>query len=206
MPGAYRILPNAVDVEHFAKAEPCPATPGPVILFVGRHEERKGLRVLLEAFAGLDRDAVLWVAGEGPLTDELRANGTPRVEWLGRVSDDELARRLRTAAVFCAPSTGGESFGIVLVEAMAAGTPVVASDIGGYRDVARAGREAVLVAPEDPAALRGGLRKVLDDPGLAGRLAEAGRERAATFSMASLAERYVDLYETAVAVERGRRG
>jgi phosphatidylinositol alpha-mannosyltransferase len=208
--GACHVLPNGVEVERFAKADPWPApeTPGGsgrAILFVGRHEPRKGLEVLLKAFAGLDTDAhrpggnTLWVAGEGPETAALAASAPPNVEWLGRISDQELAERLRTAAVFCAPSLHGESFGVVLLEAMAAGTPVVASDIAGYRDVARHDREAVLVPAGDPVALADGLRRVLDDPCLAGRLVEAGAARAASFSMERLAARYVDLYEALLA-------
>jgi phosphatidyl-myo-inositol alpha-mannosyltransferase len=202
--GACHVLPNGVEVERFAKADPWPApeTPGGTgrtILFVGRHEPRKGLEVLLEAFRRLDRDAVLWVAGEGPNTSALAAAAPPGVEWLGRISDQELAQRLRAATVFCAPSLHGESFGVVLLEAMAAGTPVVASDISGYRDVARHAKEAVLVPGGDPAALAEGLRQVLDDPTLAGRLVEAGTARAAGFSMERLAARYIDLYETLLA-------
>lgn len=212
--GACLVLPNGVEVERFAKADPwIPGdTPGPgavygdkpAILFVGRHEPRKGLEVLLEAFDGLRQRAVLWVAGEGPATGHLRAGAPPGVEWLGRISDLELARRLRAAAVFCAPSRHGESFGVVLLEAMAAGTPVVASDIPGYRDVARAGREALLVEPGDSAALSGALRRVLDDRALAAELVEAGTARAAGFSMERLAERYLALYQSVLA--RGSGG
>ncbi len=202
--GACHVLPNGVEVERFAKADrwPAPVTPGGsgrAILFVGRHEPRKGLEVLLKAFAGLQTDAVLWVAGEGPETAELMAGAPANVEWLGRISDEELAARMRTAALFCAPSLRGESFGVVLLEAMAAGTPVVASDIAGYRDVARHDREAVLVPGGDVPALTAALEQVLDDPILAGRLVEAGTARAATFSMERLAGRYVDLYEALLA-------
>jgi phosphatidylinositol alpha-mannosyltransferase len=202
--GACHVMPNGVEVERFAKADPWPSpeTPGGsgrAILFVGRHEPRKGLEVLLKAFSALDTDAVLWVAGEGPETAALAGPAPGRVEWLGRISDEELAGRMRTAAVFCAPSLHGESFGVVLLEAMAAGTPVVASDIAGYRDVARHDREAVLVPGGDPAALTDGLRRVLDDPILSGRLVEAGTARAAGFSMERLAGRYVELYETLLA-------
>jgi phosphatidylinositol alpha-mannosyltransferase len=182
-------------VERFAKAEPWPATER-AILFVGRHEPRKGLPVLLEAFASLDRDAVLWVVGEGPETEQLQAVSPPGVQWLGRIPDAELAPRLRSATVFCAPSLHGESFGVVLLEAMAAGTPVVASDIPGYRDVARAGKEALLVEPGDPDSLRQALRQVLDSPSLAAELVEGGRQRAAGFSMERLAERYLSIYES----------
>lgn len=198
--GAYRVLPNAVDVDRFAKAEPWPRPEGgrPVILFVGRHEERKGLAVLLEAFVGVGRETTLWVAGEGPQTKALRAREVPGVEWLGCISDTEKARRMRAATVFCAPSLGGESFGIVLLEAMAAGVPVLASDIPGYRDVARPGREAALVPPADPSALRDALLGLLEHPGATESLVEAGRARAARFSLSRLAERYVDVYEAAI--------
>jgi phosphatidylinositol alpha-mannosyltransferase len=202
--GACHVLPNGVEVERFAKADPwpLPQTPGGsgrAILFVGRHEPRKGLEVLLKAFSALDTDAVLWVAGEGPETAALAGSAPANVEWLGRISDEELAGRLRTAAAFCAPSLHGESFGVVLLEAMAAGTPVVASDIAGYRDVARHDREAVLVPGGDVAALTEALRRVLDDPCLSARLVEAGTARAAGFSMERLAARYADLYETLLA-------
>jgi phosphatidylinositol alpha-mannosyltransferase len=207
--GACHVVPNGVEIERFAKADPWPApeTPGRTgraVLFVGRHEPRKGLDVLLKAFAGLERDAVLWVAGEGPETEALAASAPAGVEWLGRISDEELARRLRTAAVFCAPSLHGESFGVVLLEAMAAGTPVVASDIAGYRDVARQEREAILVPAGDVDALAAGLRRVLDDRSLAGRLVEAGAARAAGFSMEQLAARYAGLYENLLARHTAR--
>jgi phosphatidylinositol alpha-mannosyltransferase len=196
--GTWEVLPNGVDVARFAKADPWPYGLGEQpILFVGRHEPRKGLAVLLDAFrSGLPEGAVLWVAGEGPETAQLRASSPARVEWLGRISDDELARRLRAAAVFCAPSLHGESFGVVLLEAMAAGTPVVASDISGYRDVARADHEAVLVPPGDPLALRRALDTVLRGSDVVVDLAEAGTVRAAGFSIDRLAERYADLYAT----------
>jgi phosphatidylinositol alpha-mannosyltransferase len=196
-----RVLWNGIEVERFAGAEPEPA-PGRVVLFIGRHEDRKGLRVLLDAWVGLDRDATLWIVGAGPQTEELRARAVPRTEWLGTLPDVQVARRMRAASVFCAPSTHGESFGIVLLEAMAAGTPVVASAIDGYANVARADREALLVPAGDPEALRSALRRVLDEPDLAERLVAAGRERAATFSMRRLAETYLGEYES---VARSRR-
>jgi phosphatidylinositol alpha-mannosyltransferase len=193
-----QIIPNGVDVPQFAKATPWPATRR-AILFVGRHEPRKGLEVLLEAFAGLERDAVLWVTSDGPDTERLRQRDVPQVEWIGVVSDEEKARRLRGATVFCAPSVGGESFGIVLLEAMAATTAVVASDIDGYRNVARADRDALLVPPNDAGALRDALRRVLDDAGLRAELVASGEQRAAEFSMRHLAERFLAIYESALA-------
>ena len=118
---------------------------------MGRLEPRKGVSVLLDAFACLDRDADLWIAGDGPQRDKLRARDGLSVEWLGRISDDEKAARLRSATVACFPAIDGESFGIVLLEAMAAGAALVASDIDGYRDVARHDREAYWSLPATPA-------------------------------------------------------
>ena len=105
---------------------------------------------------------------------------------------------MRGATVFCAPSLGGESFGVVLLEAMAADTPIVASAIDGYQNVARPDQEALLVPPGDVAELRAGLRRLLDDAELRQTLVAGGRVRAAEFSMTRLADRYVDLYERAL--------
>ena len=110
--------------------------------------------------------------------------------------------RIKGADVFCVPSLRGESFGIVLLEGMAAATPVVASDIPGYRNVAPTGDEAVLVPPGDPDALAGALRKVLEDPVLAHRLVSEGLPRAEAFAMDRLAELYLDMYQRAVERER----
>lgn len=197
--GRYTVLFNGVEVDRFASAEPWP-TERPSVLFVGRHEPRKGLRVLLDAFEGIDRDVHLWVAGDGPETDELRARNLAGVEWLGRISDEERNRRLRAASIFCAPALGGESFGVVLLEAMAAGAPVVASAIPGYANVARDGVDGVLVPPGDPDALRAVLRDLLDRPIRRAELSDAGEARAAEYSMRRLAERYTTVYESAVAL------
>jgi phosphatidyl-myo-inositol alpha-mannosyltransferase len=188
---------NGVEVDRFATAQPWP-TRTPAVLFVGRHEPRKGLSVLLDAWAGIDRDAVLWVAGTGPQTEGLTRRGVPGVEWLGGVTDEERNRRLRAASVFCAPAVASESFGVVLLEAMAAGVAIVASNIDGYANVARDGREGLLAAPDDPVALRAALRTALDDAALRARLVAAGRQRAEELSMARLAEAYADVYEAAV--------
>jgi phosphatidylinositol alpha-mannosyltransferase len=197
--GTYDVLFNGIEVDRFAKATPWP-TAGPTVLFVGRHEQRKGLAVLLEALGSLRPDVQLWVAGRGPETERLRAMtaGDARVAWLGRIDDDERARRLRGADVLCAPSLHGESFGVVLLEAMAAGTPVVASDLAGYRNVARAGREAILVPPGDARALATALERVVDDAACAARLSAAGTARAEELSMERLAERYLERYASLV--------
>jgi phosphatidylinositol alpha-mannosyltransferase len=196
-PSDIQVLWNGVEVERFANAEPWP-TRKPAVLFVGRHEPRKGLSVLLDAWAGIERDAVLWVAGNGPQTEALSRRHLAGVEWLGSVTDIERDRRLRAATVFCAPAVGSESFGVVLLEAMAGGVAVVASRIDGYANVARDGREGLLATPDDPVALREALRTTLDDAALRARLVTAGRQRAEELSMARLAEAYADVYEAAV--------
>jgi len=199
------ILFNGVEVDFYRDTPPTPSD-RPAIFFVGRHEPRKGLAVLLDAFAGLDRDAALWVASAGPQTSSLRARGLPGVEWLGRVSEAEKAARLRGATIVCAPSIEGESFGVVLLEAMAAGTAVIASDLTGYRAVARGDHEALLVPPGDVDALRGALRDLLDDCGERDRFAKAGTERAEEFSIDHLAERFVPIYERAIRTARAGSG
>jgi phosphatidylinositol alpha-mannosyltransferase len=202
--GEYVLTFNGVEVDAFSKADPA-RTDGPTIFFVGRHEPRKGLGVLLDAMTRLSPGVRLWIGGEGPETDVLRSStaGDPRVTWLGRISDDEKARRLRGADVFCAPSLHGESFGVVLLEAMAAETPVVASDLPGYANVARADCDALLVPPGDAAALAAALEHVLTNRSLRARLVASGEARAAGFSMDHLAEVYLDLYRTVI--ERSAR-
>jgi phosphatidylinositol alpha-mannosyltransferase len=221
--GEYTVLFNGVEIERFRDAEPWPAE-GPAILFLGRHEERKGLRVLLDAFGtvgevdpmahcrrqgpgGPGRVPRLWVAGNGPETEWLKRlyPESDRIRWLGVLSEDEKVRRLAAADVLCAPSLGGESFGMVLLEAMAARTLVVASDIDGYRDAV--GRDAVLVPPGDPAALAAVLASALATPApgaaraarsaLAARL-DSASARAEHWSMARLAEAYERVYRHVV--------
>lgn len=197
--GPWTILHNGVEVDTF-DVEPWPRSPGRrVVLFVGRHEERKGLGVLLAAARQFPDDVEVWVAGSGPQTEELRRrHPDDRIIWLGRIDDDERNRRMVAADVFCAPSIGGESFGVILLEAMAAGTPVVASDISGYVRVAGAiGDEApaALLPPAgDVAALAAAVTRVLGDASLAGDLVAAGRRRADHFSMDHLAASYEGLY------------
>ena len=129
-------------------------------MFVGRHEQRKGLAVLLDAFTMVERPAVLWVIGEGPDRGPAPARTTlDRVEWPGPLSDGEMAARLAGADVQSTPALHGESFGLVLLEGMAAGCVVVASDIDGYRQAA--GGWAELVVPGDAHALAEALRRAL---------------------------------------------
>jgi phosphatidylinositol alpha-mannosyltransferase len=193
--GTYEPVFNGVDVAQFAKATPWP-TAGPTIFFLGRHEPRKGLAVLLAAMAELPTDVRLWIGGVGPHTDELRAEvaGDVRIEWLGRISDAEKAARLRGADVFCAPSLSGESFGVVLLEAMAAEACIVASELPGYAAVARADTDALLVPPGDVHALAAALGRALDDADLRRRLVASGERRAAAYGLDRLADLYLDLY------------
>jgi phosphatidylinositol alpha-mannosyltransferase len=202
--GEYTILFNGIEVDLWAKADPWPDDGSghrPTILFVGRHEPRKGLDVLVAAAERLPADARIWVAGPG--TEELAAElHDDRFELLGRISDDEKRRRMAAADVFCAPALRGESFGIVLLEAMAAGTAVVASDIDGYRNVATDGLDARLVPPGEPAALGDALAEVVGDERLAATLEAGGRARAEEFSMEHLAARYEALYDQVRAPQR----
>lgn len=194
--GDIEVTFNGVDVDSFRGLEPWP-TSGPTVLFIGRHEPRKGLAVLIEAIAQLPDEVTCWVAGDGPESSALRlaTSRHRRFEWLGRISDHEKRRRLVGADVFCAPSLGGESFGIVLLEAMAAHTPVVASSIAGYANVARAGRDALMVSPNDADALADALRRALFEPAERARLVSSGAERAEEFAMRRLAGIYAESYE-----------
>jgi phosphatidylinositol alpha-mannosyltransferase len=194
--GEYEVLFNGVETTTIRAAVPHPRT-RPAVFFLGRHEQRKGLAVLLDALQRLDGDVDCWVAGEGPDTARLTAAhaGDERIRWLGRLSEEEKLSRLRGASVFCAPSLHGESFGVVLVEAMAAGTPVVASALDGYRNVATDEVDALLVPPGDADALATALRRVIDDQALASRLVAAGTQRADEFAMSKLATCYTTIYD-----------
>lgn len=193
--GEYHIGFNGVEVSRYRKSSAY-ATDRPTVLFIGRHEQRKGLRVLLEAVKLLPSDTRVWIAGSGPETQKLKTHygGDARLEWLGSIDETEKIARLRGADVFCAPSLFGESFGLVLLEGMAAGTPVVASDIGGYANAARHGRDALLFPAGDHKALAGVIGELLRDKTKAKELVASGNERADEFSMARLADLYLERY------------
>lgn len=193
--GKIEVLWNGVDLRRFRAAEPAPTT-GPTVLFVGRHEERKGLQVLLSAFRKVATPAQLWVCGQGPLTEALRREhaSDERIEWLGRVSDEELARRLRGADVLVAPALGGESFGLVVAEGLAASTCVVASDIPGYREAL--GGAGVLFPPGDAGCLADVLTELLGEERKRTDLVAKGDARVEEISIDRLAERYLDLYQS----------
>jgi phosphatidyl-myo-inositol alpha-mannosyltransferase len=203
--GSYELLFNGIEVDRFADVAPHP-TDGPTVFFLGRHEPRKGLDVLLAALDGLPADVRVWVGGDGPQTRELQARhaGDHRIEWLGRISDEERAARLRGADVYCSPSVRGESFGIVLLEAMAARTALVASDLDGHRNVATDGVDAVLTPVGDHRALADALARVLADADLRARIIAGGVRRAEELSMDRLAGRYLEIYRSVIAA--GHRG
>ena len=199
--GDYEVLVNGIELGDYSSPSTTPRENA--IFFIGRHEERKGLSILLEALSKLPPDVHLWIASDGPQTAELKTRfaSDSRIEWLGRISDAEKISRMSRASVFCAPSLHGESFGVVLLEAMAAGTPVVASNLDGYRNVATDDETALLVETGNVASLASALARVLVDPRLAARLTANGREHAQRFSMDALADRYIEMYERALHME-----
>ena len=201
--GEYQILPNGVELDRFDNSQRVIKKTGArrSIFFCGRHEPRKGLEVLLQAHAPLPEDVDLWIASDGPETERLKRDwaGDPRLLWLGRISDAEKARRLHEADIFCAPSLGGESFGVVLIEAMAAHTPIVASALDGYMNVATHEVDALLVDPNEPRHLEAALQRLLSDDDLCERLVQAGHHRSQQFSMVHLAESYLDIYRQIIA-------
>ncbi|HEV3002768.1 MAG TPA: lysylphosphatidylglycerol synthase domain-containing protein [Solirubrobacteraceae bacterium] len=208
--GRYRIVPNGVHLPDpallGARADGDGARgPGdrPLeILFVGQVVERKGLPVLLRAFEALREHVPARLTLVGPTREEvepllLDARG---VTALGKVDDAEKSRRLARADVLCAPSLGGESFGMVLTEAFAHGTPVVASHIAGYADVVRHGVDGLLVPPGDGAAVAGALRDLALDRERRRAMGAAARERAERYAWPHVAREVVEAYEDAVAV------
>jgi phosphatidylinositol alpha-mannosyltransferase len=206
-PGYYNVIPNGVDVERFS----APAAPLPDlddgrfnVLFVGRLEKRKGLRYLLRAFQRLKAarpDARVVVVGA--YTQRQRQGyerwveeaGLRDVVFAGYAPSDELPRYHHSAHVFCAPNTGNESQGIILLEAMAAGCPVVASNIDGFAEVMTDGVEGRLVRPKDPEALAGALLELAADPDLRRAMGERGRQRAQAFSWDRVSRRVLSYYE-----------
>ena len=198
------LIPNGVDVARFEGATPLQGRPkAPTVVFFGRIDEpRKGLAVLLEALPELVRrvpDVRLLVGGPGD-QDDVREAVPPslrsRVELLGLVSDADKPRVFASGDVYCAPNTHGESFGIVLVEAMATGTPVVASDLEAFRRVLQDGEAGVLVPVRDAGALAAALAALLDDPARRAALAAAGRTAVRRYDWSTVTRQIVEVYET----------
>jgi phosphatidylinositol alpha-mannosyltransferase len=200
--GEYTIVPNGVDVDATPE-EPKPAGPELRILFVGRSEERKGLPILLTAFnalvehvpcrltvIGADREEVLRYIADPELLES--------VDIRGRVSREDLWRELHRADLLCAPSLSGESFGMVLTEAFAAGTPVIASAIAGYSDVVSDGVDGLLVPPGDPQRLAEELQRVHYEPERLQAMGEAARRSAQRYAWPRIADQVTAVYERAI--------
>ncbi|MGQ9501513.1 MAG: glycosyltransferase family 4 protein [Anaerolineae bacterium] len=210
IPGPYRVIPNGVDVNLFGDTRIAPLpefAEGLNVLFVGRLEARKGVHYLLEAFARIKDilpQARLLIAGPysahetKPLQRLIHSWALRDVHFLGCLSERELVRCYRTAHVFCAPSLGSESFGMVLLEAMAAGLPIVASDIAGYRTVVKHQEEGYLVPPGNVEAIVQALITLLCQPELRRSMAARGRVTAARYTWEQIATDilsfYMDLY------------
>ena len=202
----YRVIPNGIDYRRFADAEPFPwaADDTPRILFVGRMDERKGLRHLLQAFSQLRQsrgNVRLVVVGPGQpdreslaLRSQIASDDPDAVVLAGAVSHEDLPRYYASADVFCSPAIGGESFGIVLLEAMAAGAPVVASDIDGYRDVVTHERDGLLTPPQDPDAIAAAILRVFGDASLSAKLAAGGRRTVSEYRWERVASEVENYY------------
>lgn len=203
----YRIIPNGVDYAAFA-AE-LPPIPRYIdhkrnILFLGRLEKRKGLPFLLEAYARLKKEMpdtrLIVVGGDGGMRPAceryIQRAGLTDVVFLGYVPDEELPRYYKTAHVYCAPNTGAESQGLVLLQGMAAGTPIVASRIEGFADVLSDGVEGLLVPPRDSEALAGALWRVLNDAALREEMGKAAARSSEAYSWDRLSGQVLDYYES----------
>jgi phosphatidylinositol alpha-mannosyltransferase len=200
--GEYTIVPNGVDIEA-APQGPKPPSDELRLLFVGRAEERKGMPVLLAAFEALVEHVPsrLTVVGADPEEISRRVADPElmsHIDVLGKVSDSVLWRQLGEADVLCAPSLTGESFGMVLIEAMAAGTPVLASKIAGYSDVVTNGVDGILVPPADPQALAEELQLLAHEPERLVAMGEAGRRSAERYAWPRIAEEVTQVYERAM--------
>jgi phosphatidylinositol alpha-mannosyltransferase len=200
--GRYRVIPNGVHVEPLAERIPRgPADPLRLV-FVGQAVERKGLPVLLRAFEALREHLPVHLDIVGATPEEIGSMmlDDRGVRALGKVSDERKRQALREADLLCAPSLGGESFGMVLTEAFAAGTPVVASDIAGYADVVTDGADGVLVPRGDPTALAETLRDLALDPARRARLGRRAEHSAQRYAWPRVAEEIVGAYEDAIAM------
>lgn len=218
-PGEYTIIPNGIDVAQFSgtgiAALEHYRNRRPVVLFVGRLEYRKGFKYLLRAWPWVRAvmpDARLLVVGaytkrqKRPYVQYTRERGIRGVRFVGPASEVAKVRYYRTADVFCAPSTGFESFGIVLLEAMAAGVPVVASDIPGFRSVLDDGVQGVLAEPRDPYAIARALIDLLGNAEQRKLMGQAGQLKAAAYDWSLVAQQVLDFYIRTIAARERVRG
>jgi phosphatidylinositol alpha-mannosyltransferase len=206
-------IPNGVAVRKFSSAAPLPGWPGQggTLGFLGRFTEpRKGFPLLRTAFVALARERPglrLLVAGPGDrdeLYDDIPKELHDRVEFLGLVSEPDKARMLRSVDVYVAPNTGGESFGMILTEAMAAGATIAASDLDAFRRVLDGGRAGALFPTGDQASLTRLLGELLDDPARRAELASCARLAVGAFDWPSVANRVLEVYATAIEATDGR--
>jgi len=205
LPGYYTVIPNGIDLEHFS------ADVSPIdefcdgklnILFVGRLESRKGLNYLLKAYIRVREefpDSRLIVVGPGTrlrhkYEKQVKRSNLKDVVFVGHVSYDDLPRYYKTADIFCSPATGRESFGIVLLEAMAVGKPIVASNIEGYASVVNHGVEGLLVPPRDDRSLARALISLMSDEALRHQIGAKGKVKALDYSWQQIAQRVYNYY------------
>jgi len=208
-PGHYEVIPNAIDIDLFnPKVEPLPqfADARPKILFLGRFEPRKGLKYLLKALPYIKNEipnVLLIVVGAGLLgyayKEYIAKEVEENIHFAGLIPNEERPRYYATCDVYCAPSIGFESFGIVLLEAMATGKPIVASDISGYRTILEDGKQGYLVAPRDHEGIARAIVKILRNPQLAKKMGEEGRGKALRYSWQSIAQQVEAYYEKLLA-------
>jgi phosphatidylinositol alpha-mannosyltransferase len=205
----YRIIPNGVDCRFFGKGEPVPdfADGKQNILFLSRLEKRKGLPFLLEAYAKIKPQfpdtRLVVVGGDGGLRSVcelyVERNRLADVVFTGYVPDEVKPDYYKTADIFCAPNTGGESMGIVLLEALAAGAPIVASRIEGFSDVLHDGQEGFLVPPRNSDALAGALKRLLSDTDLRAKMKRQAVKRARDYDWKKVSKEIAGYYEECIA-------
>ena len=209
-PGNYQIIPNGIDLSRFGRTATAPRlnpTQNITLLFVGRLDPRKVFAILFEAFCRLQAHYPhLKLQVIGPVASSTvrmyrqmaQARGLTGVEFVGYVAPERLPDFYHQADIFCAPSLGCESFGIVLLEAMAAGLPIVASDIVGYRSLITGGQEGLLVSPGQPDRLAVALRRLIDQPDLRRRLGQSGQTKAAQFTWDHVVDQTLAVYNDTI--------
>ena len=211
-PGDYTVIPNGIDCARFCDPSIQPIEKfndgRPNILYVGRMDKRKGFRYLMRAFPQIKQaipDARLIVVGafndrdKAPFVRYAHTHKLRSVHFIGYVSREELPRYYHTATIFCAPSTGFESFGVILLEAMAAGVPIVASDITGYRSVVENGVEGLLVPPKDEQAIARAVIALMREPERRTQMSAAGKCKAAQYDWDLIAQRVLAYYAQLIA-------
>jgi len=212
-PGRYEIIPNGIDSGRFHPdiAPVDGLRDGKLnILFVGRMDRRKGLPYLFKALPLIQRSIPrlvrLILVGEGNLRRKVIPRpislGGAEIMAVGRVDAEFLPRYYASADIFCAPATGRESFGIVLLEAMAAGIPLVASDIPGFRRVVTSGKDGLLVAPGSPEEIADAVTRIASDPAMTARMTAAGREKAITCDWSSVTAELEESFRKILSVEK----